>query len=208
VFERERRADAPFAAHADAEEHPQRDELPVGLRDAAEDRDRRVEEDVQHQRQPPPEPIGHQAEHDRADGPHRERQRDRQRDPRPRVLERRAGKERVREILDDEGQDEEVEGVERPAEKPGEDGVALIGGVGRGAGGGGRHATSSISHAKTAGGLGDQENPWMSGNLTAPVLLPLLRRSQEDQETRSNCWMSERSGRPDWRFLVFKKAFS
>jgi hypothetical protein len=33
----------------------------------------------------------------------------------------------VRQVLDDQRQDEEVERIERPAEKAGEDGVALIG---------------------------------------------------------------------------------
>src|SRR4029079_16783077 len=61
-----------------------------------------------------------------------------------RVLERRARKERVREILDDQGEDEEVEGVERPAEETGQDGVALVGGVsGRARN---RHARGSITN--------------------------------------------------------------
>jgi hypothetical protein len=126
-LERERGADAPFTAHPDPEQHPQADELPVGLRQPAEYRNRRVEEHVEHQRQPAPEPIRHQPEHDRANRPHRERQRDRQRNARPRFFQRRSGKERVREILDDESQDEEIERIERPAQEPGENGIALIG---------------------------------------------------------------------------------
>ena len=51
-------------------------------------------------------------------------------DPRPRVGERRARKEGVREILDEQREDEEVERVERPAEESRQDGVALIRGIG------------------------------------------------------------------------------
>ena len=49
-----------------------------------------------------------------------------ERDVRPRLAERR------RDVVDDEREDEEVEGVERPAEKAGEHGVALVDAVLRG----------------------------------------------------------------------------
>ncbi len=66
--------------------------------------------------------VGHQAEDDRADRAHRERERDRVSAMSGRVLPNAR-----RDVVDDERQDEEVEGVERPAEKAGEDGVALVG---------------------------------------------------------------------------------
>ncbi len=100
------------------------DERHVVRREAAQHRDDRVEDDVQHQRQPAAVAIGDEAEDDRADGPRDEREADGQRDVRPRLAERR------RDVLDDERQDEEIERVERPAEKPGEDGVALVGAFG------------------------------------------------------------------------------
>jgi len=45
------------------------------------------------------------------------------------VIQRHARKERAREILDEKREDEEIEGVERPAEESGEDGIPLVGGA-------------------------------------------------------------------------------
>ena len=86
-FERQRRADAPFAAHADAEEHAEQQEHAIARRQAAQYGDHRIEDDVEHERQTPAVAVGHEAEDNRAEGAHRQRQRDRERDLWPRLAE-------------------------------------------------------------------------------------------------------------------------
>ena len=124
-FERKRRTDAPLAAHADAEQHAQEQEHAVARRKAAQHRNDGVEHDVDHQRNAATEPIGHEAEHDRAERAHGKGHRDRQRDLRSCFAER-AG-----DVVENQREDEEVEGVERPPEKAGEHGIPLIGALDR-----------------------------------------------------------------------------
>ncbi len=74
---RERRADAPFAAHADAEQRAQDQERRVVGREAGEHFDDREEDQVDHQRQPAAVAVGQQAEDERADRAERQRDGDR-----------------------------------------------------------------------------------------------------------------------------------
>ena len=94
-LERERRSHAPLAAHPDAEEHPQDQEHAVARRQPAQHGNDGVKHDVHHERDPPPEAVGHHAENDGPDRPHRQRHRDRPRNLRTRLSEGPSDVERV-----------------------------------------------------------------------------------------------------------------
>ena len=117
---RERAAEAPFAAHGDAEQRPQDQEHNEVRREGGERADDRVAEDVQHQGRLASPPVAEAAEDEGADEPHRQRQEER-------VGHRRnLDAELLGDVLEQKGQEEEVEGVEHPAEKCGEDGHPLL----------------------------------------------------------------------------------
>ena len=119
-FERERCAHAPFAAHADAVEQPQNQKDGEIWREAGEHFDGGIKKNVEHERKAAAIAIGEQAEEKCADGTRGQAGGDGQRD----ISD--AEMKFLGDGREDEGEDEEIEGVERPAEKTGEQGVALI----------------------------------------------------------------------------------
>ena len=116
----QRRAHAPLSAHADAEQRAQDEEAGVGGCEAGGDFDGGVEDKIDHQRQAPPVAISQQAEQKSAHRPKGQRDGDGERNGRIRLVE----------LLGDggqaEGDQEEVEGVERPSEVAGQQRVAMI----------------------------------------------------------------------------------
>ena len=119
-FHRQRAAEAPFAAHGDAEQRAQDQKDREVRRESSERAEDRIAEDIQHQRRLAPPPVAKPAEDERADEPHRQRQEQR-------VGHRRhTDAELLGDVLEQKGQEEEVEGVEHPAEKGGEDGHPLL----------------------------------------------------------------------------------
>ena len=113
----ERRANAPLSAHADAEEQAQDEEDGEVGGEAAEQFDGGEEDDVGHQRAAAAVAVGQHAEDQRADGAHGQRAGDGQNDVGF------ADVEVLGQGVEQEDDDEEVEGVERPAEKAGGDGM-------------------------------------------------------------------------------------
>src|SRR5262249_46579099 len=109
---------APLPAHADAEERAQDEELRVARREAGEELDEREVDDVRHERCAPAEAVGEHAEDHRADGTEDQRGRRREDDLRLRHTELRG------QAVEHENDDEKVEGIERPTEESGEDGVS------------------------------------------------------------------------------------
>ncbi len=119
-FHGERRADAPFAAHGDTEEGAQDQQRREIGREAGSEIEYRVEDDVDHQGRPPPEMIGRPAEDQRTERAHAQGQRDGERDePVGRV-------ELLLDIAEHEDHQEEIERIQRPAEKAGSDDVSLF----------------------------------------------------------------------------------
>ena len=121
VLQRQRRAHAPLPSHADPEQRPQDQKLRERGGEAGEQLDQGEIDDVRHQRDAPAVAVGQHAEDDRADGPQRQRRRQRGDNPRLRHAELRGQR------VEQEDDDEEIEGVERPPEEPGGDRVARVG---------------------------------------------------------------------------------
>ncbi len=119
-FHCERGADAPFAAHGDAEERAQDEEHGETAGEAGRESEHRVAQDVGHQRRTPAVAVGGAAEDEGADRAHGERQDEREGDGRD------LGVEFGRDVADDEHHQEEVEGVEHPAEIGGGDDAFLF----------------------------------------------------------------------------------
>ena len=117
---RQRTAEAPFAAHGDAEQRPQDQEHDEVRREGGEGAEDRVAEDVQHQRRFASPPVAEAAEDEGADEPHRQRQEERIGDRRD------LDAELLGDVLEQEGQEEEIERVEHPAEEGGGDRLLLI----------------------------------------------------------------------------------
>ena len=117
---RQRAAETPFAAHRDAEQgaqHEKDDEVRGERRQRPDDR---IGEDVEHQRGLAPPSVADAAEDEGADEAHRQRQ------EQCVGYRRHLDAELLGDVLDHEGEDEEVERVERPAEIGGEDGPLLL----------------------------------------------------------------------------------
>ena len=128
VFHDQRCSHAPLAAHANAEQHSQDQKHGEVGREAAQHLDGRKEYYVDHQRTAPAITVGHHAEEQRADGPHGQRGGDAEHDVALGNVE--VGGQRVEE----EDDDEEIEGIQRPAEKARGHGMPAIGvetGLGR-----------------------------------------------------------------------------
>jgi hypothetical protein len=119
-FHRQRRADAPFAAHRDAEQRAQCQQRGQARRETRRQLEQRITCDVHHQRRAAAEAIGEAAEDQRAERAHRERERERERDGGDRRCEF------GRDVLQHEHHQEEIECVERPAEVGGDRDVALL----------------------------------------------------------------------------------
>ena len=119
-FHGERCADAPLAAHADAEQSAQNEKRGEAVREAGEHFDHGIEDEVDHQRQAAAVAIGHQSEDEGADGTKDESQRNGKRDLFVGPVK----------LLGDGGQrknnEKKVEGIERPSQKTGENGWAAV----------------------------------------------------------------------------------
>ena len=113
-------AEAPFAAHPDAVQQSQDDQHRQVRCERAAEADHRVEADVDHQRDPTSEPVGQQTEDQRT---HRTHQQGGGGEQGHLGL---AVAERLGDVGVDEDHDEVVEGVHRPAQLGGQEGVALI----------------------------------------------------------------------------------
>ena len=119
-FHRERAAKAPFAAHGDAEQRAQDQKDREVRRESGKRAEDRIAEDIQHQRRLASPSVAEPAEDEGADEPHRQRQEQG-------VGHRRhLDAELLGDVLEQEGQQEEVEGVEHPAEIGGEDRLLLL----------------------------------------------------------------------------------
>ena len=116
----QRRAHAPLAAHADAVKCPEGQECSVVGREAAGEFDHGIEEDVGHERHAAAVAVGEQTEEQRAHRAHGKRGGERPDDVG--LTHPEMGGERI----DQKHDDEEIKGVERPAEEAGEYGVALL----------------------------------------------------------------------------------
>ena len=116
----ERRADAPLAAHADAEQGPQDEECFVIGRQPGKDFHHGIKHEIQHQRKPSPVAVGQQSEDERADRPERECYRDGLRDFRQIHVEL------LRDGRNREDEDEEVKGIESPAQETRDQGVEVV----------------------------------------------------------------------------------
>jgi hypothetical protein len=88
----------PAVRHADAEQRAQHEERREGGREAGQRRHDRVEDDVDHHRQPSTVPVRHDTKEQGAERTHRQRQRQGERDVRTRLAERlhNVGDEKVR----------------------------------------------------------------------------------------------------------------
>ena len=80
----------------------------------------RIAENVEHERRLAAPPVAETAEDERADEPHRQRQEKRVGD------RRHVDAEFLGDVLEQEGQEEEIEGVKHPAEKGGGDRLLLV----------------------------------------------------------------------------------
>src|SRR5581483_10480447 len=101
---------------------PQHEEGAIGGREARQYLDERVKHEIGHEGQLAAVAVGEQAEDQRPHGPEGGGQRDGQRDGGV------GGAELPRDGRQRHHDEKEIEGVERPAEEPGEQGGALIGG--------------------------------------------------------------------------------
>ena len=117
---RQRTAEAPFAAHRDPEQRAQHQEDPEVRREGGERADDRIAEDIEHQRRLAAPTVADAAEDESADEPHRERQEQRVGD------RRHFDAELLGDVLEQEGQQEEVERIEHPAEKGGDHRLLLF----------------------------------------------------------------------------------
>ncbi len=130
LLHRQRSTQPPLAAHADAVQQAQHDEhREVGC-ERAEEPDGRIEDHVDDQRDAPAHPVGPEAEQQRAHRPHEQGGGGEEGDLGGGDVER------LGDVGVDEDHDEVVEGVHRPAELRGDEGVALVGRQGCG-----RHVT-------------------------------------------------------------------
>lgn len=118
---RERRTDAPLAAHRDAVERAQQDERGEVRRERRRELDDRIEDDVDHQRPAATVTIGGPAEDQRAEWPQHQRHRDREGDRGNRLHEL------FGDGAHDEDEQKEVERVEHPAGERGQERAPLHG---------------------------------------------------------------------------------
>ena len=110
---RQRTAEAPFAAHRDAEQRAQGEEHPQARREGGERADHGIADDVEHQRRLASPSVADLAEDEGADEAHRQRQEQGVGDL------RHLDAEFLGDVLEQEGQKKEIEGVEHPSEKRG-----------------------------------------------------------------------------------------
>src|SRR6266704_6504344 len=134
-FHGERCSDSPFASHADAVEQAQNEKNFVVGSEAGKNYKERVIENVEDQRNAPAIAVREQAENERSHPARGQARGDRQGNRRD------VGAEYLRNRSENKGQDEEIEGVQRPAQKAGQDGV----------GGSGTARRSSFRHRGEAG---------------------------------------------------------
>ncbi len=121
-FHRQRGADAPLAAHGDAVDRAQHQERGQARREAGGELDHRIEQHVDHQGRAPAEAVRGPAEDEGAQRPHRQRQQNGPGDGAD------IGVEFLRDVLEHEHHQEEIERIERPAEKARRDDMLLLAG--------------------------------------------------------------------------------
>ena len=119
-FHRQRRPEPPFTAHADSIKRAENQQCCVVRRKGRKQFNERIKDNVDHERDAPPESIAKESKDERANRAHRQRQRDRVTE----IGDARA--EIVRHRHDNERQQKKIERVQRPAEKTSDERVALI----------------------------------------------------------------------------------
>ena len=119
-FHCQRAAKAPLATHGDAKQRAQDQKDREIRREGGERPEDRIAENVKHERRLAAPPVAETAEDERADEPHRQRQEKRVGD------RRHVDAEFLGDVLEQKGQEEEIEGVEHPAEKGGGDRLLLV----------------------------------------------------------------------------------
>ncbi len=121
-FHGERRADAPFAAHRNAEHRAQHQKSREARREARSKFDGRIQQHVDHQSRAPSPAVGRASEQIRSDRPHRQGQQNGE----GYVGDLRA--ELLSDVLEDEHQEKKVESIERPSQECRRDDVFLVAG--------------------------------------------------------------------------------
>ena len=120
LLHRQRGTQTPLAAHADAIQQSQDDQHGEVRRERAQKADHRIEHHVDHQRQPPADPVGPEPEQQCADRAHEQGCGGQERDFGLGVVEG------LRDVGVHQHHEEVVEGVHRPAQQCGDERVALI----------------------------------------------------------------------------------
>ena len=120
LFEGQRHARGPHAAHAETEQPAEREQHDVGGRTAAQERKARVPGDRKQDRALPSVAIRENARADAAEHPEEQGDRPEQAGQGPVDLEA------LLDVEQDERQDGEIKGVERPGRESGEKGLPLL----------------------------------------------------------------------------------
>jgi hypothetical protein len=121
-FHQKRRAQPPFASHADAKQGPQNQEHGKTRRERGEHFDHRIKNDVRHQRNSASEAVAQESKEQRADWAEHEGQHAGESD---------FGDSPAEFLCDSgehEGKQEKIERVQGPAEETGDERVSLIAG--------------------------------------------------------------------------------
>ena len=117
---RERCAESPFATHADAKQRAKDQEHGEIGRESGEQFDHRIEDDVDHQRDPASESIAQESEEQCTHWAHHEGEHAGEGDF------RNCSPEFLPDRREDEGEQKKIERVERPAKETGDERVPLI----------------------------------------------------------------------------------
>ena len=118
-FHRERRTQAPFAAHPDPEQGPQQQKRPEIRRERSQQFDDRIKNDVDHQRDATAESIAQPSEDERTDRAHHQRHSDGEGD----LLD--ASPKFLPDRRKNKCKEKEIERVQGPPEETSDESVAL-----------------------------------------------------------------------------------
>ena len=118
-FHRERRTQAPFAAHPDPEQGPQQQKRSEIRRERSQQFDDRIKNDVDHQRNATAKSIAEPSKDECPERAHHQRDGDGEGDLRD------GSPEIMRDRDEDKGKEEEIERVQGPPEETGDESVAL-----------------------------------------------------------------------------------
>ena len=119
-FHDERGADAPFPAHGDAVQRPKDQEHREPGRKAGQELEDRIEQHIRHQGDAAAETVCRQPEDQSTNRAHRQRQEDCRRDG------RNVGVKFFGNVFENEDENEEIGGIEGPAEIAGDQRIALL----------------------------------------------------------------------------------